>query len=457
MARFGYGKIGRSMPLTLDRCANLGGDVEMVAVVKTLALRHPEHTFVLVGRNDGSVPAEVGLPPNVENPWIGWAPVLRRTRAERDLNHGNLTIEDHGRMRDVFDELTLDTFTGLDGIVLWAGQHGTTNTPLPRVKRSDELTKPQDWCAHYSSFLLRGVNVWRDVDPLEREEVWLNADPRNYLKMRDLKWPMRHPVLTQYTFDHNIKHERYGDGRLFNDFYVPGECDVAEEGMHTSDVWRSRLRNVYARLEINGMMPGTPFGNLISYSDSWEDRGHFGLFINEARRYVRDDVARVNVMLEWVLPLEPTWIHGTWSDDSLARFESWGYGHGGRPIRPAPWNLYYPRLHSVRSTFTTPSSGSAWATAKPWEAFAAGTVCFFHPGYDAQDNVLGDAPDGLREWLRVGSPGELELRVRHLNTAAGRADWEWIVRAQRRHFDAALTDLRYVKMIERRLGIGGTE
>src|SRR5688500_8058113 len=121
------------------------------------------------------------------------------------------------------------------------------------------------------------------------------------------------------------------------------------------------------------------------------------------------------------------------------------------PIGPAPWSDYYPRLHSVHTTFTTPSSGSNWATAKPWEAFATGTVCLMHPEYDKQDNILGDAPEWLRNWLRVGSPSDLAARVSYLSSPNGKIDWLRIVRAQREHFDHAVSELRYARLVEERL------
>jgi hypothetical protein len=57
----------------------------------------------------------------------------------------------------------------------------------------------------------------------------------------------------------------------------------------------------------------------------------------------------------------------------------------------------------------------------------------------------------LWNWLRVKSPAEFKHRVHHLNTAAGSADWEWLIAAQKRHFDQALKDLTYMKMIEERI------
>lgn len=446
MARVGYGKIGRSMPLRLENCGTLGGDVEMAAVVKTLAQRRPQDTFVLIGRNDGSTPAEAGLPSNVENPWTEWRAVLREERTRAGLNKSNLTVTDHFAVQKIFDELTLDTITGLDAIILWDGQHGTTNAPLPGVRDPGKLTKPYDWCAWYAAFLLRGVNAWRDVDPWRREEIHLNADPRNYLKLRDLKWPLRHPILAQFNFENNIKHARYGDGSDFEEWSGHDFAGLAQPE-DRDRVWLSRVQNIYSRLEVNGLVPGSPFGDLVSFSDEWGGRGHFGLFINEARSAgIAEAKTRLTALREWALPLDPTWIHGTWSRESQAAV--------GREITSAPWESYYPRLHSVRCTFTTPSSGSGWATTKPWEAFAAGTVCFFHPAYDVQDNILGDAHPALHEWLRVRTPAELASRVAHLSADAGRSDWEWLVAAQREHFDRAIRELNYASMINERLDEG---
>ena len=117
----------------------------------------------------------------------------------------------------------------------------------------------------------------------------------------------------------------------------------------------------------------------------------------------------------------------------------------------APWEEYFPKLHSVRTTLTTPSSGSGWATAKPWEAFAAGTVCFFHPAYDTQNHILGDADAWLQDWLRVPTATELWKRVERLNSPDGYYEWRKIVQLQREHFDRALQDLTYMKMIEERI------
>jgi len=432
------------MPLTLEKCGNLGGDVEMVAVVKEMALRHPDNAYILIGRNSGENPQDVGLPENVHNPWSRdypyaggpWKSQLDAAiAADGDIKGQTLTPTRQLRLAKIFDDITFRTFGSLDAMVMWVGQHGTSNTPIPKVSDPSELTKPQDWCAWYSGFMLRGINHWRDADPYNREEICLNADARNRHKMRDMKWPLRHPILAQYRDVKPLKHCRYGDKTPIsvNDW----DHWAVDIGQNT---WQSNVHDTYARLEINGLRPGTPFGDLISYNNDFHARADFGMFINEARAIgIRPELQRKNILTQWVLPLQRHFLHGTWSKES---------GFSDR-ITPAPWSEYYPKLHSVRCTFTTPSSGSGWATAKPWEAFAAGTVCFFHPEYDTQNNILRDAPEALQFWLRVRSPDELRVRIDLLRENPEK--WYELITMQRAHFDKALEELTYMKMIEERI------
>jgi hypothetical protein len=207
------------------------------------------------------------------------------------------------------------------------------------------------------------------------------------------------------------------------------------------------VHNIYSRLEINGLAPGTPFGDLITYNPNPTLRDYrFGMFINEARSIgVRPGMDRLSIMQEWVMPIigdnspeNPHWVHGTWSNKAQ---ETLGF-----EIKPAPWDQYYPMLNNTLCTFTTPSSGSHWATAKPWEAFAGGTICFFHPEYDKQDNILKDAHPSLRQWLRVKTPQDLKIRVAAVN--ANPLTAEWLIKRQREHFENAMAEKRYLKTIE---------
>lgn len=434
------------MPLTLEACGSLGGDVEMVPTLKLLAQRHPNVDFIIIGRNSGELPQDVGLPSNVLNPWRVWKPIIRRELQRYGLNYSNLTIPDHRRVTQLLHHYTREEFNLLDGMVMWLGQHGTTNTPLPSIKDRSTYTKPYDWATLYGSYLLQGINEWRDSDPFAREEVLLNADVRNYVKYRDAKWPWQHPVLAQYTYSNSVKHERYDEGKtLFDQWSNPNRWPGDYLGyVEDGQLWTSRVRNVYSRIEISSLVPGTPFGDTVRFSSDFDRPHNFGIVVNETRREVSEAKARRTVLRDWVLPLDYGFIHGKWSDRSLKEL--------GVDIQPVSQLDYITKLQTARCTFTTPASGSGWATAKPWEAFAAGVVCFFHPDYDDQNNILGDMEDTeLAGWLRVETPLQLRDRIRY--TCENPTVWAWAVDGQRDHFRRAVSELRYLKMIERRLSL----
>lgn len=425
------------MPLTLAGCGHVGGDNEPLTVLLELARRHPGDEFHLIGRSSGDLSE---LPSNVVDPWRKWGPELKAWCREKGIpsGPGGLFVEDHLAIRAFHNVVSQPYITELDAIVLWVGQHGSSNSPVKGIQDPTSLTKPQDAFAHYCAFLFQGVNAWRDVDPVNREEVYLNADPRNYHKMRDLKWPLRHPVLTQFKFRNMIKHERYGDTARPSGVF--GAAHYVENG--DGCLWVSELDNVYARLEVCSLAPGTPTGDLLRFDDTWAGRQRFGICVNEARAIgVKPALTRLHVLRGWVMPLEPSWVRGSWSQASQVAL--------GRRIDPAPWDEYFDLLRSVRSTFTTPSSGSGWATTKPWEAFANGTVCFFHPSYDTQNNVLGDAPAELREYLRVVTASQLADRVQQLDE--DETLWRHIVYMQRDHFEKATTELQYLRLLEKRV------
>lgn len=447
------------MPLARERWGVVGGDDEPPLLLRTLAERHPTHEFVIVGKNSGERPSDVGLPANVTNPWTTLAGVVKRELAGRDQPQ-RITGDDLAHVLGVFDEHVVPLFRDLDGLIVWAGQHGTSNSPMPKIGAGyDDLpwTQPQKSFTLYVSYVVRGINAFRERDPLRYEEVWLVPDPRNYPKARDIKWPQRHPILAQYDFTKTEKFERYRDWR------TPDECgfDPAITRVdETGHVWSARQRYVYSGLELCGVLPTYVDAERRPTND-WSQRKHFGLFVNEARAYVK--LNRLDALTQYVLPLRPAFVHGKWSAESLGVIREWGYDVG-----PAPHDEYYPKLRSVRCTFTTPSSGSGWATTKPWQAFAVGTVCFFHPDYDTQGHIVptleqansdswwsaSGLDDDLRRlalWLRVRDPADLARRVQHLQ---GDSDaWWWLVCQQRALYERACAELRHVRAIERRLGL----
>lgn len=441
MGTIAYGKVGRSMPLQLKKCSSLGGDVEMTATLQRLATSRPDDTFLILGRNSGETAEEVGLPRNVVNPWTdwGWSTDLKLFRAKHRIEGSNLPATDQLKIMEFYRKIMGAVVGNVDDMIVWIGQHGTTNWPKPGIvgKSAGRLTKPQDSSIHYSAPLILAVNLWRDGDPYTREEVLLNSDVRNYLKCRDFAWPHMQPVLAQHTYSHDVKYER--DGRSLE---VPVTWhDVHVHSQHGHTLWKSTMQVEYARLEVNSLTPGTPFGDSFEFSAEWEGRRRFGVVINETRSYVNPAKSRLAAMRDWIIPCEPDWVHGVWSKASEAEL--------GQSFTPVPVTEYPRKLHEVRSTFTTPASGSGWATAKPWEAFAAGVVCFFHPHYDTQGHILADAPVELRDWLRVRTPEELRKRVDVLNE--DRDTWTALVKAQRAHFDKAVTELTYMEKISERL------
>jgi hypothetical protein len=430
------------MPLDPSAWGVVGGDDEPPLLLKTLALAHPEVEWVIIGRNSGEKPMDVGLPSNVTNPWVDILPNLKA-----DLRQAKSTLEKIA----IYDQYTLDLFRNVDELVIWTGQHGTSNSPIPKVGAGwDDVTQPQEAFVNYASYAVRGINAFRQIDPLSREEIWLCPDPRNYLKCRDLKWPPLHPVLGQFDFTRTDKHERYTDTRS------PEECGFSDAVTKVDgNVWTAHHEYIYSQLEICGILPEHVNAE---FSGDFYGRRQFGLFINEARSYVKHN--RLDALTQFVLPLQPDFIHGKWTPASQETITTLG----GPVIQPAPAEAYYDLLRSVKCTFTTPSSGSGWATTKPWQSFATGTICFFHPEYDTQGHIIptkdqveawessvgiDDERIHLAKWLRVDSPDELRKKVDAVSSSPD--TWAWLATTQRRLYDKACNERRIIKLIEERL------
>src|SRR5690606_20680397 len=146
--------------------------------------------------------------PNVTNLW---PEIADEFRGYTKGNHAPMTPEELERTETGLHALFAPIYDKLDGVVMWVGQHGTSNARIPKVKEA-ELTKPQDSFVYYAGYHIAGINRWREPDPLGRREVWLCADARNFLKARDLKNPPGH-ILGQFDFTKKEKHWRYGDPR----------------------------------------------------------------------------------------------------------------------------------------------------------------------------------------------------------------------------------------------------
>jgi hypothetical protein len=414
--KIGYAKIGRSMPLSPAGFGEVGGDNEPPVLLNKLARRMPEHEFVIIGRNSGEVPQDVGLPSNVTNPWTTWRPEVSAKMKEIGT--------DPVKTVQLLDEYTLAEWASLDAVIVWMGQHGTSNSPIP-VVGGTELTNPQISFVNYASYVVRGISVWRDADPHNRQEIWLCPDPRNYLKCRDLKWPPP-PIMCQFDWSKKEKHYRYGD---------PTDPGFFNATWAEDNVWQATHTYEYQELENVGIPTST------GIERGFADRTRFGVLINEARTGVKN--SRVDVARQWIMPASPDWMAGKWSQPSIKKL--------GFTVAPIPWHTVFSTLGTVKSSFTTPSSGSGWATTKPWECFAVGTICFFHPGYDTQDHILGRPGfEELRRWLRVDTPESLKKRVDAVNSSE--ETWSWLAAEQRRLYDAAMLEQRCITEIMRRIG-----
>ncbi|MGB2791293.1 MAG: hypothetical protein WBC29_01950 [Candidatus Moraniibacteriota bacterium] len=411
-------KIGRSWKLDPTKGTATGGDADVARALHIIARQRPDDTFYLLGRNSGENPQECGYPANVVNPWTELTPKITAMKLGADV----------GRIITTLTELTTQMFMEMDHQIVWAGQHGTSNIPIPTVSDRAALTQPQISFVKYVSYILNGINSWRDVDPLTREEIWLCPDPRNYLKARDLKWPFRHHVIAQYNQTRSQKFERYGAS-------APESFAGKWDSESSDTVWLAPTSYRYGALELTAL----PHPDRAHVSLSHDGRYDFGMIANENRNYVSRD--RCSALTEWVMPFWPdAEIFGKWTAASLKKLD--------RPdIRPCPYEYLASTMQRWRTTLTTPASGSGWATAKPWECFAYGVVCFFHPDYDTQGHIIptieqlvgphGDMFDDdiatLARWLRVATPEDLHKRVTHL--ASDQAAWLWLVRTQRAYYE----------------------
>lgn len=439
--KIGYGKIGRSYNLDIGKATSVGGDSDVLNLLMRLALAHPEHEFILVGKNSGEDPQQFGFPSNVINPWVEWKTQWRMPKDPKDAD----------KAVELFRQIAGDMHKELDAMIVWAGQHGSANSRIPMIGANwtrapgaeeaggsnddndivtggecDALATPQFAFINYVAGLSDFISRWREAAPgIEaREEIWLCPDPRNYLKMREIRNPIRYPVLAQYNFEKYRKAERYGR--------FPDTLQTHDPtGYVENSLWVSTVSYCYSGLELTAV--GSPQD--IKF-DPNPGEHRFGMVVNENLTNVK--YSRLDLLKEWVLPYYPdAEIRGHWTDKSQIAL--------GRIFVPVPYSEVYGVMKSFATTLTTPASGSGWATAKPWESFALGSICFFHPKYDEQGHIIplkedspGDWSEDARflsKWLRVKSPKELSERIDAVMSDV--ALYKTIAEAQRRHYEAA--------------------
>lgn len=384
--RIGYGKFARSWELDPGKASTVGGDIDVSRLLRRLATALPKDDLILVGRCKGGEPGQYDYPKNVYNPWYSdsWELPMVTYRE-------GLTPEDYLRPRNMFRELTRNV--QLDALVLWIGQVANANSPIPPSKADWEncdLTNPQVMAVNYTLYLVDLCNR------LGIEPILLCPDPRNYWKPRELTRPLRKPILGQYAMSRTTRHEQYQDwGR-------PWQAGHVREG---SQIVAS-THYEYAGVELTALDNPSE----IRFELDTRREHLIGIITNENKVEVPEAVQRVTQLQKYVLTQWPDApIYGKWSEASMKLL--------GQQVEPVPYTQMYDTLRQFRCTMTFPASGSGWATAKAWEAFAVGTVMFFHHAYDDQGHILprsGSQYRKLRKFLVIHNQRQLWQRVAQL-------------------------------------------
>lgn len=362
--RVAYGKLGRSIPLTIAEASNVGGDIEVVNLLHRLL--QDGHTVHLIGRNQGKF-----THPNLVNYWasggtFGSAPPASRHRDDAFQRYDNWLTQ-HISLLPRFDVW-----------VLWLGQHGSSLHPVPAVQESKKgsFTNPLVSDCNYGYPLVKMVNQ------CNARPMWLCPDPRNMIKFRDLWEPGQRDILAQYN---TSKSNTFYDERIGTLRHGP-------------------TRYVYSGIE----MLALPVNHLVRERHLQNPSElPFGVLVNEGYSNLGNK-GRCHLVKTWLKDLGDYEIFGTWSEGSQKEL--------GRVITSVDLLEVQPTLRRWRSTITFPATGGGWATAKPWEAFLAGTVCFKHPGYDSQGHIYSREfmPEALRTFLCPATVSGLVERVRSL-------------------------------------------
>ena len=402
MKRIGYCKLGRSWGMDAKKASTVGGDIDVIRLLKRLAERSPDIEFFLIGRNSGHNPQALGLPSNVINPWdkdgMAWKiPSISAAMANKDPANLQVPI-------NAFRELAANL--ELDGLIMWMGQHHMSSTPIPQVGGSwsaGPFVNPQVSGVNYSSYLIDYCNR------MNLEPVMLVPDVRNYVKPRDLSVDITLPVLAQYKMKRDYKQDR-------------GALDPR-------GVTIVKHEYVYSGIELTAL--DHPDEILFDSSrEAWEKKSNLVIISNENKRTTAS-MNRGPLIRQWITANFPaTKVYGSWSDAGVKEL---GYSEGYAP-ESIPNSEMYNTLRSAKATMTFPASGSGWATSKVWEAFAAGTVCFIHPKYDTQGLILPrNGADDLSAFLHVRFPQEVKQKVQALTEDYEL--WKRVVEKQRKFFE----------------------
>lgn len=385
--RIAYGKLGRSIPLSLEDASNVGGDIEVVRLLQRLL--DDDNEVHLVGRNRGLAGDLAHTGPNgkgvVIDQWGKHGVFANMPESAREMG------PKFEAYRDAIGEAA-KKLPKFDLWIIWLGQHGSSVHPVPVVQAGRTgYTNPMGSDVNYGFPLVHMVNVL-DVKP-----IWLCPDPRNMVKFRDLWDPKQRTIFAQFNTskDNTFYDER--DGKLRT-----GSTSYAYAGIELLAV---------PPLEPGDRPPLVPPSRL------------FGLLVNEGYNNLGTK-GRLSQIQKWVPNIAEYEIFGTWSEPSMKTLN--------RVITPVPLRDVTNTLRRWRATMTFPATASGWATAKPWECFKAGVVCFKHPDYDTQRHIYGQhMPEELRTFLCPATSNGFKNRLHELEDDA---TWQHMVRLQYEYF-----------------------
>lgn len=484
--QIGYACLGRTMKFSSDR-HGFQGDAEKPNLLFRLAERNPDVDWVVVGHNDaGTFPTFL----NIINPWENarQAAALMPPRTDgfyRTAFAPYWTGKPSYWCSEVsgFEDWLVEKISQLDGIVIHVGQHAPTQIRIPQAKNTwhETFTNPNldgnrvyDSMQSYCRYLIRGINALGDVSLGRAPVVWLCPDPRNYLKARDVKWPTgTDDILAQAQQLRSQRHERFGDYRSPEALGVRGVTLERENEVGEYELWNAQHRYRHADLELMILPDNWETLNRASF----DDRVPVGVATTSTKASVLGEGHRRSQWVkEYVLDaFSDAEVYGKWDAASLADVPD-------GTVRETTPDAFYDVLNRFRVTLSLPIVNSPWSVAKPYQCWAAGSVCFYAEQVDEQGWTLpsrrkapgtkqvehaGPVPlysvrddwthddCALAMWLRVETAREFRERAQLVSS--DEAIWTWLARAQlsllRRRWDDKLLE----KTIERKLGIERVE
>ena len=400
--KIAYAKLARSFPTARSAVSNVGGDIEVVNLLHHLL--DDGHEVHLIGQTQKQHKCDHPRADELlVNYWGEGDDYLFDRRDFRRLmevatRKNDQTLWDYEEWLDT----AIDQFPEFDDVLVWLGHHGTSLHPLPGIRKKGEYTICQQNDLRYSYPIVRAINrkKW--------QPMYLCPDPRNRMKFRDFSHKQERKVVAQFNESKEFKgwdpdYEGPGGtkGRVFTmrSYY-------RYDGIETLAIDHM----LESRGEKVVLLPWeNREGPLLNPPDS-----PFGLIVNEGYPYVNKD-KRLVLVQTWCTPWmqrEDFELFGTWSAKSTSELQS-NMHKDALCVEPIPYEEVIDRMSGWRSTFTMPATATGWATAKPWEAFIAGCVCFRHPRYDRQNHIYSATkmPGDLAQFLSPLSPRTLETRV----------------------------------------------